>query len=407
MRIFYFSKYVTPPSCGPVGQRGYLLMKEVANRGFDTTIVCSKSNHLANFEGDKKTSFYSETDNFKFYALASLKYGTVSSINRILSWIQFEFALLRKVRKFKLRSSDTVIVSSLSILTLLSGIIIKRLFRCKLVVEIRDIWPLTLVEEGDFGPKNPFIFGLQCLERMAYMQADLIIGTMPNLGEHVASVSRSSAKVECIPMGITTGDLENALRAQTDSGYRLANPDKFTVGHVGSIGSTNALAQLFEVASKLQDYEDIEFLVVGSGDLEAQYRQQYKHLDNVTFAPAVKKEDVQSVLASCDLLFFATHNSKVWKYGQSLNKLIDYMLSGKVIVGAYSGFPSMVSEAECGVFIRSENIEDLEEAILKFSRMDVVERNQIGKRGADWLRKHRHYDQLADKYIELMLKLHR
>ena len=41
---------------------------------------------------------------------------------------------------------------------------------------------------------------------------------------------------------------------------------------------------------------------------------------------------VQSVLSRCDLLYFSVHVSTVWKYGQSLNKVIDYMLAGKPVV---------------------------------------------------------------------------
>lgn len=67
---------------------------------------------------------------------------------------------------------------------------------------------------------------------------------------------------------------------------------------------------------------------------------------NLIFAPKVQKQMVQSVLARCDLVYFSVHVSTVWRFGQSLNKVIDYMLSGKPIIASYTGYPSMINEAE-------------------------------------------------------------
>ena len=99
----------------------------------------------------------------------------------------------------------------------------------------------------------------------------------------------------------------------------------------------------------MMEESNIHFLVVGDGNLRENFQQKYAHLCNLTFAPRVPKEMVQPVLARCDLLYFSVHASKVWKYGQSLNKVIDYMMAGKPIVASYTGYPSMINEAACGI----------------------------------------------------------
>ena len=79
------------------------------------------------------------------------------------------------------------------------------------IFEIRDIWPLTLTEEGGFSKFNPLIFGLGFIEKLGYKYSDIIVGTMPNLEEHVAEVIGYKRKVSCVPMGLDINKIDDIL----------------------------------------------------------------------------------------------------------------------------------------------------------------------------------------------------
>jgi glycosyltransferase involved in cell wall biosynthesis len=179
--------------------------------------------------------------------------------------------------------------------------------------------------------------------------------------------------------------------------------DKFVVAHVGSIGITNALDTFLDCAASMQEQKDIHFLIVGDGDLREAYQIKYAHLKNLTFAPRVSKPMVQSVLAKCDLLYFSVHVSKVWQYGQSLNKVIDYMMAGKPIVASYTGYPSMINEADCGTYVPAGDVLALKQEVDRYARMDDKMRHVIGERGRDWLLENRQYKKLAEQYLKAML----
>ncbi len=333
--------------------------------------------------------------------LRTFKYRSARSMGRMLSWLHFEWQVLRMTVS-SLPRPDVIVVSSLSLLTILNGLRLRRRFKCRLVFEVRDIWPLILTETSDISPNNLSIRVLGWIERLAYRKADLIVGTMPNLVEHVREVSGSQVPVVCVPQGLDSALL--APPAPLDPEYLEAHipQDRFIVCHAGSIGADNALETLIECARAMRKRTDVHFLIVGEGYLKNRLVQATRDMDNLTFAPGVPKAAVQSVLARVDLLYFAVHKSSVLRFGQSLNKVIDYMLSGKPIVASYSGFPSMINEADCGSFVPAEDVCALRAEIERYVAMSPEQRHQIGERGRAWLLQNRRYETLAKDYMEFL-----
>lgn len=399
--IWYVSKYVAPPGKGSAGGRGYLLMREFVQLGYRSVIVTSDSNHLTNAPELSQPYFKQEVDGIELWWVRTLKYRAVKSVRRILSWIDFELRLFL-MPKDELPNPDAVIVSSLSLLTILNGFMLRRRYACRLIFEIRDIWPLTLVQEGGFGKKNPFVLALAWIERLGYRHADGIVGTMPNLGEHVTNVLGEMRPTECVPMGVEETMLAEVVPLPNEYVERHLPKDKFIIVHAGSIGITNALDTFFDCAERSVKYSKLHFLVVGDGDLRGYYQEKYGHLPNLSFAPKVPKQMVQSVLEKCDLLYFAVHVSEVWRYGQSLNKVIDYMLAAKPVVASYSGYPSMINEAGCGTYVAAGDVSALMEEVLRYASLPVEERLLIGLRGREWILANRNYRTLAEHYLNFL-----
>lgn len=400
LRIWYVSKYVSPPAQATVGSRGYRLMQELAGRGHDVTIITSTANHLADTPVLKTPYRLDRVDGMRLLWVKTTGFLGAKSIRRILSWLHFEIGVLRIKRQLP-GSPDIVIGSSLSLLTVFSGLALRRRHRAKFVFEVRDIWPLTIVEEGGFSPRNPLVLALGAVERLGYRKADAIVGTMPNLAEHVREVSGIDRPTFCVPMGYVEDD---ASEMHLPEAYLDADipQGKILVGYAGSIGITNALDSLFVCAQLVAGDERIHFVIVGDGGLRASFENKYGHLGNITFVGRVPRSSVQRVLEEFDILYFSTYPSRVWKYGQSLNKLIDYMLSSKPIVGSYSGYPSMIDEAGAGVFVDPADADGLAKEITRLADLPAQDREAIGARGAAWVRQNRSYSTLAGNYEEIL-----
>jgi glycosyltransferase involved in cell wall biosynthesis len=379
-------------------------MKELARMGQRVVLITSDSNQLGQMPKLEQAYTQHHADGMELWWVRTMKYQVAKSVKRILSWLDFEWRLWRlwRMPKAALPAPDVVVVSSLSLLTVLNGFWLRWRYGCRLVLEIRDIWPLTITEEGGFSRWNPLVLGLGVVEWLGYRYADAIVGTMPNLGEHVAKVLGKPKTTHCIPMGIDATALAQAEALPEGYVEQYIPKGKLVVAHAGTIGITNALDTMLECAELMKDNAQVHFLVVGEGDLREHYQREYAHLSNLTFAPRVPKAMVQSVLSHCDLLYFSVHVSTVWKYGQSLNKVIDYMLAGKPVVASYTGYPSMINEADCGTYVEAGDVEALRAEIQRYAVMDEAQREVVGARGRQWIMAHRNYETLAQAYMRIL-----
>jgi hypothetical protein len=146
MNIWIITKYASSFEEG-FESRPFALAKEFAGKGHCCSIISSDSNHFGIYPKYKR--IYNVRQNFNLFVLRirTFKYKKTASLRRIISWIDFEIKLLfAPLNNFP--RPDIIIVSSLSLLTILNGIRLRRLYSAKLIFEIRDIWPLTLIVEG-------------------------------------------------------------------------------------------------------------------------------------------------------------------------------------------------------------------------------------------------------------------
>lgn len=401
MVIWYISKYASPQKYF-FGTRHFYLAEEWVKKEHEVCVFTSNSNHLTDqlpVFNDKKV-FYEEINGVKTYWLNTIKVkkGSSSSVLRILSWIHFELQLFSLPKKNILKP-DVIIVSSLSLLTVISGLFFSRKYKAKFIFEVRDIWPLSLIELGGYSKWNPFIFILGWVEKIGYKKADAIVGTMPNLQAHVKNTIGGTVKCFTIPQGYSPEFYEK--QEFLDSSYieQYIPQDVFVVMYAGTINNNNPIEVLLESA-KLLINESIYFLIVGEGNNKENLIEKYKHVKNIIFAPSVPKNKVNHLL-SFSSICFDSFSSNLAKYGLSRNKWIDYMYAGKPIICSYSGFQSMINESSSGTFVEFNNVNQLVDELLKYKNMNELELYEKGKRAHEFIVNKRSFETLANDYLKI------
>lgn len=398
--VWIISKYATPNKY----PRHFGIGKYLVSKGIHTTLFVSVSNGVAptdvpSFKGWSKTEYH------QGLKVVWMNGPSVSNrgLKRIFSWLWYEFKVISS-NLFSKNKPDVILSSSLSLFSIWSGIVLSRRFNAMFSVEIRDIWPLSLVELGGYSKSNLLIRFLSYTEKLGYKRAEVIIGTMPNLVEHVMEVSPANAKkVTCIPQG---GDLqifeEKAERLSPQYIEKYIPEGKFVIAYTGTLNANNPIDSLFEAAEELAKlYPDIHFLILGEGVNKAHYQRMTEALNNVTFPPIIDKKQMAHFLSYVDVGYDA-FSSHLGKYGLSRNKWIDYMYNECIIVCSYNGFQSMINEAESGFFVPYNDTPALISALYEVYAMSNEDRKTMKKRAKTYIKDNRTFDKLGKSYIRAL-----
>ena len=394
--IWLICKYASPEKYF-FGTRHFYFAEEWVKSGHEVTIFTSNASHLTDklpqFAGSRMVE---EIQGVRTVWLKVLKSSKSSSAARVLGWIHFEWKVLT-TSKHQFKRPDVIIASSLSILSIISGFFLANYYKARFILEIRDIWPLSAIQLGGYSSRHPFMWLLGRLEKFGYRKADVIVGTMPNLKEHVEEVEPNFKACVCIPQGIKEEELNRLEPLDKIYLAQTFTQGTFKVAYAGTVNANNPIEVLLEAVAKLPVEEQVEAYILGSGTMLAAYKAKYAHCKRIKFIAPIPKKLVKAFLQQTDLCFDSI-DSEIARFGLSRNKWIDYMNAGKPIICSYSGFQSMLNEADCGSFIEFGNVNLLTAEIIKFKGMIMEEREIMGERARAYLQKNRLFTKLAKQY---------
>ena len=397
--IWIISQYAGSKHHG-MNFRAYYLGKKLKEKGYNIRILAGSYSHLLQKLPNTNGRFTEEQiDKLNYTWVRTLRYKNSHSIGRIIAMFQF---LINLCFYKSIEKPDVIIVSSTSSTPYLIAKKWATKYNAKLIFEVRDLWPRTLIELGGSSKYHPFIVFLQWIENYAYRTANAVVSVLPNAKEYMVEHGLAPNKFNYIPNGV---DLTEEIAANKRTRKELEIPDNaFVIGYIGTLGIANAMDNLIHAAVQLKESQDIYFLIVGRGGAKKQLEQLAKRykLSNVRFINHIPKNEVQSMLSIVDTCYIGWLNHSLYRFGISANKLFDYMLSGKPIIHASAAGNDPIAEANCGITIEPQNPEKVTKAIMQMRALGTEKRKQLGINGIRYVKKHHAYGALSDKYIKLI-----
>ncbi len=401
MNILYIEHYAGSPEMG-MEFRPYYLAKEWIKQGHSVRIIAGDYSHLRLKNPEVGEDFFEEDiDGVKYNWVKTGTYEG-NGVARALTMFRFVFKIWKRAKwisdKWK---PDVVITSSTYPLDTFAGQRIKKYSGAKLIHEVHDMWPITLIELGGMKKTNPFVVLMQIGENSFCKHSDYVVSLLCAAKDYFVEHGMAPEKFRAIMNGVVLDEWNNPTDLPAEHKElldRLHNDKKFIVCFFGSVTRSYAVDYLINAKNKLGD-DRIALVIVGEGNQKEELKQLAG--EDIYFLPRIPKTSIPKLLESVDCNYVGALNNDMFRFGICMNKLFDSMMSGKPILYAVEAPNNFIKDYKCGVSVKAEDIDALADGLEQMVNLSVAEREQMGKNGRNAVLNNYSYEKIAEQFSEL------
>ncbi len=389
--------------------RPYMFAKQLHSRGHQVRCLAASFAHIRRQNPTiEKNLELSTVDGLEYQWLKTMAY-VGNSWRRVVNMLWFSGKLV--LLSWKIAKSfkpEVVVASSPHPLIIFGCWCIARIARARLIFEVRDIWPQSLIQIGNISPFHPFMQLLSVAEKFGYRYSHQVISLLPHSLNHMVSRGLKQSKFIYIPNGIDQQEWQerSPLPNDVEESYRhFALGKQAIVGYAGAHGLANALGFVLEALDQMKS-ESLGFVFVGDGikKTELMKRAAILGLNNVLFLPSLSRPQVLELMSRWHAGFISLKKTQVFEHGVSPNKLMDYAMTGLPIVYAITHKGSAVEAHDFGWPVEAENPTDLVHAFKDVLATSSQELLAKGERAKTWVIREHDYGSLIDTFEKECLK---
>ncbi|MBS4025547.1 MAG: glycosyltransferase family 4 protein [Clostridia bacterium] len=384
--IWIFNQYNMPPEHGHLN-RHYNFGKYLNRKGYKPVVFVGSSLHNSNIQMISDNSLYKIYENCDFpYVFVKTCDYAKSRIKRVYAMFEFYRNLLKVTKNFD--KPDFILGSSAHPFAAIAAIKLANKYKCKSIVEVRDLWPETFVAYNIMNKNNPLLRLLYAGEKWIYKNADNLIFTMMGGKDYLKKQGWDVAsggpidlnKVYHINNGV---DLEvfdyNKVHNIIDD-EDLNDKSSFNVVYTGSIRLINKIGILLD-AAKLLKGTNIKILIWGNGDQLSKLRKRVndEDIDNVYFKGHVDKKFIPYITSHSNLNIIISENMPLFQFGSSMNKMFDYFASGNPTLFTFKVGYSLVSKYNAGIELDDSSANNIAKSILYFKNLNQIDYDEYTK----------------------------
>jgi glycosyltransferase involved in cell wall biosynthesis len=404
VRAWIVNQYALPPSQSG-GTRHYSLARALQAHGIVAEIFCSSRNYLSGARVADAGTAREDGVDFTFLDTGG---GPVVGrrSSRFAAMIGFRRSFRQAARR-RIEAPDVIIGSSPSLIGAEVALEEARRRAVPFVLEVRDLWPLTLVEVGGLSHWHPAVLLFGWLERRLYRQADHIVTLLPNAAEHIARRCPGGGPVTWIPNGIDLRLVGDPTRAPRRPAL-WPDDGAFTLMYAGAHGLANALDPVLDATAVLERRHPGRFrlVLVGDGHEKVRLRQRAERERlPIVFLDPVPKAEVYRLLARADALVMNIPAIGLYQAGTSPNKLFDYLAAGRPVLAGTSGADDLVARAGAGISVAGNDPAALAQAAERLAALPPAEREAMGARARAFVEANHDIERLAERYAVVLRSL--
>jgi glycosyltransferase involved in cell wall biosynthesis len=305
------------------------------------------------------------------------------------------------IRSLLLPKPDIVLSTSPQFFNGLAGYFVIRLMRIPWVLEIRDLWPESIVAVGAI--RNPMVIKLlEWVERFAYRKADRIVPVTDSFKTYMLSKGIEASKIVVVKNGVDLAQytpLDGVNSLAEDLNLR----GMFVVSYFGTHGMAHHLETIFHAARQLSHLKNIVFLMVGDGaERQALVQMRDKMaLDNVMMLDQQPKSRMRELWALSNVSLVLLKKSDLFKTVIPSKIFESLAMAKPIILGVEGESAELIQAAQAGICIQPEQADDLAARALELSKNPEL-CQQLGRNGRTYVIEHFDRTVLARKLTSVI-----
>ena len=401
MHILFLTHYF-PPEVNAPASRTFENAKRWVKEGHQVTVITCNPNHPNGvlYPGCRNRLYqWEELESIRILRVVTYISANKGFLKRTMNYISYmvSAALLCGL----VRDVDVVVSTSPQFFCGMTGLWISLMKRCRWVLEIRDLWPESIIAVGAIKGRR-VIRALEKLETFLYRKALHIVVVTNSFKSHIVQRGISEEKISVLTIG---ADLDKYRPSEKYNGIRkrLNAGVKFIASYIGTHGMAHHLETVLEAARELKDRDDIVFLLVGDG-AERERLLKIKRdsrLDNVLMLPQQPKELMPGFLAASDVCMVLLKKTDLFKTVIP-SKIFEAMaMERPVILGVEGESKVIIERADCGVCIEPENSKALADAVSRLSSNPELA-TRLGANGRRAVLESYDRDVISKIYLDLL-----
>lgn len=301
MRILFLTDNF-PPEVNAPANRTYEHCKEWVSVGVDITVITCVPNFPIGkvYKGYRNRLYQKEQiDGIKVIRVWSYISANEGFFKRVLDYISYAFMAFWVGLFVK---TDLIIATSPQFFTAVSGAILAFCKRKKWIMEVRDLWPESIIAVGAMK-RNLFIRFFEWLEKKLYQYADHIVVVTDTFKEKISQRGIKSEKISVFKNGANLNFYKPSIKPK----YlveRLGLENKFVFAYIGTHGMAHGLHFILSAISKIKlTHPEYMFLFIGDGAEKKGLKvfAEELGLTNVLFLDSVPKDLIVDYLNLLDV----------------------------------------------------------------------------------------------------------
>lgn len=385
-KVWIVNHSAIPPELGGLN-RHYYFSKYLSAKGYDIRIITASKIHntAVNIIGKHEKSIFKEKQFGEVvYTYVKTSDYRGNGLSRVINLIQFPWRLMRHYKK--LDRPDIIYASSPSPFAAFIAVSIAKKLKIPVIVEIRDLWPESIVAYRRASRRSPVIWAMYRLEKWIYKHADRLVFTMEGGTDYLREKHLESMVDAGRIFHINNGvDLEEYKRnrALPFDDPDLEDENTFKVIYTGSVRTVNHLGDMLDTAKLLtKTHPGIRFLVYGDGVERGRLEERCaaEGIANVRFKGRVERKYIAAILSHADVNLLHMNPlgaQDLMRFGCSPNKLFDYFASGKPTISNFRPGYDLILRYGCSVVAESSTPDALARAILAVYGMSKDEYTRL------------------------------